>query len=162
MANCSTVQKKRGLKPHPGRTPQVMLNFQLRPDDPMTFPYCQSYDFEIIQTMCCEMPCSRKLFHKVLANGHDQMFLTNLRWQPTLAYQQPRFYPGRYLRSSGVLQCVSHDGGCVAPPDGGHQVDVQFLRNKTCKCIIKNKRMLAMGRKSVSCVGRTFIAQHVT
>ena len=43
-------------------TAPVMLNFVLRPDDPMTCPNCPSYNFEIIQTMCSEMPCSRRLF----------------------------------------------------------------------------------------------------
>ena len=84
MANCSTVQKKRGLKPHPCRTPPVMLNFfLLRPDDPMTCPYCPSYVCEIIEVMCCELPCSRKLSHKVLANGFDKSTLTTHTGVPT-------------------------------------------------------------------------------
>ena len=116
MANCNTAQKRRGLKTHPCRTPPVMLNFLLRPDDPMTSPNCPSYNFEIIQTMCSEMPCSCKLFRSAgqwtRSNAFDRSKLTTHTGIPTAK----DFFPGKHLRSRGVLQCVCRDENRVALP----------------------------------------------
>ena len=52
----------------------------------------------------------------------------------------------------------SHDESRVVPPFGGHQVAVQFFPKTMHANTVSSKRMLAIGRKSVTSVGRTYWA----
>ena len=86
-----------------------MLNFLLRPDDLMTSPNCPSYNFEIIQTMCSEMPCSNKFFQSA---G---------QWARSIAFDRSKlttrtgkFYPGKHFAVKKYVTNSSKDNFVVS------------------------------------------------
>ena len=93
MANCSTAQKKRGLKTHLCRTALLMyiyVFFLLRNDN-----LNQSDDLSKLSQITLRITSKSCLvqtnFSKVLANEHDQMLLRNLGLQTIVEYQQQDF-----------------------------------------------------------------------
>lgn len=114
-------------------SPPVMLSFLARPVDPM-MPI----------TMCSEMLCASKLFQSA---G---------QWKPSNALQLG-LYAGKHLaeRSTGFFQCVSQDENCVAPPAGGHQVEVYFA-GKNMRMVVKQKDVSCWRKIGNLCWSRFF------
>ena len=156
MANCNTAQKRRGLKTHPCRTPPVMLNFLLRPVDPMTSANCPSYNFEIIEIVCSEMPCSSKPFQSAgqwtRSNAFDKSKLTTHTGIPTSKALSRNTFA---VKKCFSMRLPRRKPGCSS---GWWSSSWCSILSRTRHAnTLYNKRMLAMGLKSATCCGRIFL-----
>ena len=158
IANCNTAQKRRGLKTHPCCTPPVMLNYLLRPEDPMTSPNCPSYNFDIIQTMCSEMRCSRKLFQSAgqwtRSNAFDKFKLTTHTGIPTAKVLPKKTFAVKRCSS----MCFPRRGPCCSFRLVVMMFD--FVQNKTCEHLVKQADVSYRPKISNLCWSR-LSGQHI-